>query len=94
MKKIFIYLAIITFFTLTLFFKNRGIKDYIFMHKKLDELIEKNRNLANENKNLKLTIEKLKKDYKFIEKIAREKYNMIKKDEIMIRIIKLKGGKK
>ena len=94
MKKFLIYLIIFIVFFGIIFFKKRGIKDYIFVHKKLEKLIEENKKLEKENKQLKLTIKRLKTDLKYIEKIAREKYNMIKENEILIKINKKKEEKK
>ena len=64
------------------------------MHKRLEKLLEENKKIKKENEQLKLEVKKLKSDLKYIEKIAREKYNMIKEDEILIKINKKKEEKK
>ncbi len=87
-KKIVIYSLIFIFLFIIIFFKKRGLKDYIVMHKRLEKLIEENKRIEKENEQLKLEIKKLKTDLKYIEKIAREKYNMIKQNEILIKINK------
>ncbi|MHB2149068.1 FtsB family cell division protein [Calditrichota bacterium LG25] len=46
--------------------------------------------LKNEKQSLKKEAERLKNDLDYIEKIAREKYNMKKKDEKVYKIIKEK----
>ncbi len=93
-KKLLIYFIIIAIFFSIIFFKKRGIKDYIVMHKRLEKLVEENRKIKKENELLKSEVKRLKSDLKYIEKIAREKYNMIKEDEILIKINKKREVKK
>jgi len=93
-KWILIYILIFICFFLIIFFRERGLKDYIVMHKRLEKLTEENKKIEKENKQLKLEIKKLKTDLKYVEKIAREKYNMIKDNEILIKIRKKKEEKK
>jgi len=57
------------------------------------DILNANKNMEKERKQLQTNIKKLKSDKKYIEKMAREKYNMIKNGEIVIKINK-KGGKK
>jgi cell division protein FtsB len=67
--------------------------EYMELSEKYSRICEENRKLAKENAKLISIIEKLKTDRSYIEKIAREKYNMIKRDEILIKIEKKGGGK-
>lgn len=92
-KKFIIYFLIFFILFTIIFFKKRGIKSYILVHKRLDNLIEENNKIEKENKELKVKIKKLKTDLKYIEKIAREKYNMIKDNEILIKINKKEEAK-
>ena len=93
MKKFFIYFSIVLACFAIITFKDRGILDYISVNKKLERLKKENERLEKENKKLKITIKKLKYDLKYIEKIAREKYNMIGDNETVIKIIKKKEVK-
>ena len=87
-KEVAIYFIIFIIIFMYIFFKKRGIREYIVMHKRLEKLIEENKRIESENKKLKIEIKRLKTQLKYIEKIAREKYNMIKGDEILIKINK------
>jgi cell division protein FtsB len=76
-----------------LIFKNKGVKEYFHIKKEYMDILNANKNMEKERKQLQTNIKKLKSDKKYIEKMAREKYNMIKNGEIVIKINK-KGGKK
>ncbi len=92
MKLIF-YIVIILLLFSYVFFKEKGIKDYIELTNKYSQVLEENNKLKTKNKELELMLKKLKTDKNYIESIAREKYNMLKKDEILIKIEK-KGDEK
>ncbi len=91
--KIAIYTVIIFALLSYVFFKQKGVMEYMELSEKYSRICEENRKLAKENAKLISIIEKLKTDRSYIEKIAREKYNMIKRDEILIKIEKKGGGK-
>ncbi len=91
--RVVIYSIIFISIFFYLVFKTQGLKEYFHIRKEYSEIVAANKRMEKEKKELKEKIEKLKSDRKFIEKVAREKYNMIKDGEIVIKINK-KGGKK
>ncbi|MGQ9799432.1 MAG: FtsB family cell division protein [Ignavibacterium sp.] len=75
-------LAIVFFATMYLLFNNYGVIKYLKLKSEVNELNEKIQKLEEENKNLMAEIDSIKKGYPSkIEKIAREKYDMIKPNE-------------
>jgi cell division protein FtsL len=75
-------LAIVFFATLYLLFNSYGVIKYVRLKSELNELNKKIEQLEKENKNLESEIDSIKKGYPSkIEKIAREKYDMIKPNE-------------
>ncbi len=91
--KTVLYIVIVIGLLSYVVFKDRGIKDYIELSNKYSQIIKENIKLEKENKKYRELIKRLKMDKSYIEKIAREKYNMIKPNEILIKIEK-KGEKK
>ncbi|BDQ04185.1 MAG: septum formation initiator family protein [Ignavibacterium sp.] len=80
--RFFLLLAIVFFATMYLLFNSYGVIKYIRLKSELNELNEKIQKLEQENKNLESEIDSIKKGYPSkIEKIAREKYDMIKPNE-------------
>jgi cell division protein FtsL len=80
--RFFLLLAIVFFATMYLLFNSYGIIKYIRLKSELNELNEKIQKLEEENKTLEAEIDSIKKGYPSkIEKIAREKYDMIKPNE-------------
>ncbi len=74
-----------------LFFSGpRNIVQFIRQSLYKKELQNQIKSLKNEKQHLKEEAERLKTDLDYIEKIAREKYNMKKKDEKVYKIIKEK----
>ncbi len=75
------------------FFGDDGLLSYIKLKREIQEL--KDRKIVYEELELELLEEKdkLDNDNKYLEKIAREKYRMVKKGETVYRIIK-KSDKK
>ena len=84
--KIIIIALIIAF--ATVFFGDTGLLSYLQLKKEINEIQNRNKNY--EELELKLIEEKdkLQNDNKYLEKIAREKYRMVKKGETIYRIIK------
>ncbi len=91
--RVVVYSIIIIIILIYLFFKDKGIIEYYHIKKEYVDILNANKNMEKEKKQLKIDIKRLKSDKKYIEKIAREKYNMIKDGEIEIKINK-KGGEK
>jgi len=60
---------------------SKSILKLFALQQEKEKLENKKQELVQENEALKNEIEKLKKDEKYIEKVAREKFNMKKKDE-------------
>ena len=83
--KFFIFISIILIFFFILFFI-----DFFKQEKLIDEFLEENKSKTEEIQVLKKEIEDLKEDLdrvnsdEFIEKNARERLGMIKKDELII----------
>ena len=94
--KLFLYAILIIILFSYIVFKEKGVIEYFKLEKKYQELVQENNNLKKDRKKLLEIIHKLKTDKEYIEKIAREKYNMIKEGEILIKVKRTnnKGGKK
>ncbi len=84
----FISIILILLFILWHIISPNGALKYYFIREQLDESLAKNEILEKENNALREDINKLKNDPLYIEKIAREKYGMIKKNEILYKIKK------
>lgn len=65
-----------------------GLWQHWKLTRKRDQLVKELATLRREQDSLRVVIRKLKSDSSYIEKVAREKYNMGKPDEEIIRIIK------
>ena len=90
-KWLFVSVILILFFILWHVISPNGALKYYNIRKQLDESRIKNEILKKENNALREEIDKLGNDPLYIEKIAREKYGMIKKNEILY---KIKGNEK
>jgi len=85
--KYIIYLVIILVGIVYILFNKYGIFKYWKLEKQVDQLNEKILEIENENKLLEAEIDSLKKGVPAkIEKIAREDYNMKRKDEQVIKV--------
>jgi len=62
-------------------FNQYGIIQHFKTKNKLEQLQKRTEQLKQEQQIIKDSIERLKNDYEYIEKIAREKYYLIKKGE-------------
>jgi len=62
-------------------FNQYGILQHFKTKQKLEQLRQRTEQLKKEQQTIKESIERLKNDYEYIEKIAREKYFLIKKGE-------------
>ncbi|MEA3501070.1 MAG: septum formation initiator family protein [Candidatus Marinimicrobia bacterium] len=88
-----IIIALIIAFA-SIFFGDSGLLSYLQLKREVQSI--KNRKNEYEELELKLLEEKdkLQNDSKYLEKIAREKYRMAKKNETIYRVIKKDSRKK
>lgn len=63
----------------------KGVKGYINLKRKVQQIEVENRFLKAEKERLELEIQRLKSDQGYIEKIARELYDLLKNNEIVIK---------
>lgn len=83
-KKFFWFLAalVVVFFLLWIFIApGRGLHHYLKLDKEMKALIEKNSQLEAKNIELSKDIARLRSDDKYLEKVAREKHGLLKKNE-------------
>ncbi len=88
-KTLFIILGLIFLVgAVYIFFNNEGILKYLKLKSDVNDLKEQILTVDKDNKSLQAEIDSLqRKDPAKIEKIAREKYGMIRKGETTIKII-------
>lgn len=101
MKKKSTYFKVIllnaTFFLVMMgvaFFHEDGILTVFKFEGKMDSLDDRNEALRKENEQLQRTIHALRSDPYAIEKIAREKLNLVKPDEKVYRILPYKSSQR
>ena len=80
--------SIIIFFIMYFIINDFGLYQLLKLNHKKTNFTEKIINSKKEKKNITEKIKKLTEDSLYIEKIAREKYSMVKKGEISIPITK------
>ena len=93
-KKIFFYLfiAIFTVGLLYILFNEYGFVKYSKLSNQVDSIKSEIHNLKTENENLKSEIDSLKgKIPAKMEEVAREKYDMVKPNEVTVEIEKEKN---
>ncbi len=73
--------GLIIFILMVFLTGNKSLIKLFFLHQQKDDLQQQKQELLEQNAQLKDEIKKLETDDKYIEKIARERYNMKKKDE-------------
>ena len=69
-------------------FGKRGVVDNYLMSKRIDQLKLQNRIIAAESDELKMKILLLRGDLTYIESIARNELGMVKKGDIVYRLVK------
>ena len=80
--RFYIIVAVVAIGTLYLLFNNYGIVKYVKVKSELEDLNSRITQLEEENRRLEAEIDSLKRNVPAkIEKIAREKYNMIRPNE-------------
>lgn len=77
---------IVSVTVLFFFFNSFGILKYLTLKKAKNDLIEKAEDVKKKNADLRAQIDSLKNDEGKIEKVAREKYNMKREGEKVIKI--------
>ena len=83
------YLVVFLFFmALLITFGNRGIVDNYLMSKRLAQLKFQNGMIAVESDELKRKILLLRSDLTYIESIARNELGMVKKGDVVYRLVK------
>jgi cell division protein FtsB len=87
-QNILIAFVILGILTLLLFiiFGDNGLADLHLLKTERDALVEKNRELARENRSLYREIDRLKHDPKFVESIARQELGVIGKEEVILKM--------
>lgn len=90
--KRFVTLVLIAFFTIFIyafFSGNKSVLKLYSLHQQKNELIVEKKRLISENDELLKEIKRLQTDKRYIEEVARKKYNFKKKNEDVI-IVKSK----
>ncbi len=78
-----VFLLIVTAF----FTGNKSVFDLYALYKERNELLEEKQKLESENQRLQEEIKKLQNDLEYIEKVAREKYNLKRDDEEIYKVV-------
>ncbi|MBM9613052.1 septum formation initiator family protein [Desulfobulbus rhabdoformis] len=76
-------LIAIIFLLWILFAPGRGFIHYLKLNSEIQSLSEENSQLKTKNKELAENIKKLQLDNVYLEKVAREKHGLLKKDEMV-----------
>ena len=86
--KVYIFIILVLLGTAFLIFNESGVLKYAKLRNEVSSLNEQIGNLQKENKNLQAEIDSLqRKEPAIIERVAREKYDMIRKGEKSIKVI-------
>ena len=83
---IFLLAAFFTIILYAFFTGNKSVLKLYSLHQYRNELITEQERLTAENKKLEGEIQKLQTDKRYIEEVARTKYNFKKKNEEVLRI--------
>ena len=73
---------------MVIIFGNRGLRDNYVMRERLMALTKTNQDLVLENKALYQTTQFLRDDMAYIEQVARNELGMVKKGDLVYRIVK------
>ena len=90
MKKILFVLGVLVFLNLqySLLLKNNNISDFIYLKDQNTELLSKISKIIHNNNILKNDIQELSSSTHALENFARYNLGLVKKDEILIQVIK------
>jgi len=81
-------LILIIIMAMVIIFGNRGLRDNYVMRERLMALTKTNQDLVLENKALYQTTQFLRDDMAYIEQVARNELGMVKKGDLVYRIVK------
>lgn len=81
---VFILIGFLTIFIYAFFSGNKSVLKLYSLHQQKNELIAEKERLISENEDLQKEIKKLQTDKRYIEEVARKKYNFKKKNEDVI----------
>lgn len=81
---VFVLVGFLTIFIYAFFTGNKSVLKLYSLHQQKNELIAEKHRLKSENDKLQEEIKKLQTDKRYIEEVAREKYNFKKKNEDVI----------
>jgi len=81
---VFVLLGFLTIFIYAFFSGNKSVLKLYSLHQQKNELITEKERLITENEDLQKEIKKLQTDKRYIEEVARKKYNFKKKNEDVI----------
>lgn len=79
--------------SLLVYFAPYGLRNYLEIHKKLNQMNSEIDELKTKNQELNDEITLLKTDSNYVEKIARKKLGMLKKNELLFEMPEKKGDK-
>ncbi len=86
-RKYAVLVAILTFLFIVLF-SEHGLLDYIKLKRQITTTNRSIAKLENENLLLKVQVDRLQKDDRYLEELARQKYGFIREGEKVYRIEK------
>jgi cell division protein FtsB len=81
-------LILIIVMAMVIVFGNRGLRDNYVMRERLMALTKTNQDIVLENKALYQTTQFLRGDMAYIEQVARNELGMVKKGDLVYRIVK------
>ena len=84
---LWILLIVFSLIIFAFFTGNKTVFDLYSLYRERNELVVEQQRLETENQRLLLEIEKLQNDIKYIEKVAREKYNLKREDETIYKVV-------
>jgi len=79
---------------LWVYFAPYGVYNYLSLQSKFKKVSSEVVNLREQNQALREEIQQIKNDPDYLEKIARQKYNLLKKNELIFDFSKRKNQKK
>ena len=94
-KKQRFLISFVAFLLVSLFFfiifSEHGLMDLNLLKNEKNSLVQRNEQITRENLSLSVEIERLEKDPKYIENVARQELGMIGKDEMILKPKKKPG---
>ncbi len=84
---LWIFVAVFITVMIAFFTGPKSVFDLYALYRERNELLEQKQALEAENKQLREEIKKLQNDVEYIEKVAREKYNLKRDNEVIYKIV-------